>query len=84
MIRAIEEDEISRGRDVASVDLDTPSEIIAHNTYQLHPPNQCRIDIMVAGALCNVAEPYVLDENNPFVGTCATGVGARPSCWFRK
>lgn len=49
----------------------------------VHPNSQCRLDTYVAGALCSVDAEVNLSPLDPIEGSCSTGVGARPACWFK-
>jgi hypothetical protein len=43
---------------------------------------QCRMDTVLAGALCS-ADPRVrMSSRNQRDGSCTQGTGARPACWF--
>lgn len=45
-----------------------------------YPPRQCRLDTMVAGALCKADSPlYWKDLLSP----CVDNLGKRPACWFK-
>ncbi|WP_437817076.1 hypothetical protein [Sorangium sp. So ce1078] len=76
---------------------DTPDTTEAAVTKEGHAPSQCRLDTLVAGAVCNVkatgtgipgfVPPYgeyssaSEEAARPFA--CQTGPGARPRCWFQ-
>lgn len=56
-------------------------------TYNFLPAPQCRLDTIVAGALCPVDKDAPVDGRDPAVGSCASRDypdGARPACWFRE
>ncbi|WP_437959405.1 hypothetical protein WME76_06940 [Sorangium sp. So ce119] len=76
---------------------DTPDTTEVAVTKEGHPESQCRLDTLVAGAVCSVkatgtgipgfVPPYgeysaaSEDAARPFA--CQTGPGARPRCWFQ-
>ena len=62
----------------------TPSEITSGGTYGIHPAFQCRLDIFLAGAVCDSPADNELSQKDPFAGACKTGLGKRPKCWFRN
>lgn len=52
-----------------------------------HPPAQCRLDTIVAGALCPVDKDAAVDPYDPAAGFCTSKnfpQGARPACWFKE
>ena len=52
-----------------------------------HPPAQCRLDTIVAGALCPVDKDAPVDPYDPAAGFCTSKnfpQGARPACWFKE
>lgn len=51
-----------------------------------HPPAQCRLDTVAAGALCPISAEARVDDVDPSIGFCTTEnypEGARPACWFK-
>ncbi|WP_437691816.1 hypothetical protein [Sorangium sp. So ce176] len=76
---------------------DTPDTTEVAVTKEGHPESQCRLDTLVAGAVCSVkatgtgipglVPPYgeysdaSEEAARPFA--CQTGPGARPRCWFQ-
>ncbi|AUX41704.1 uncharacterized protein SOCE26_031260 [Sorangium cellulosum] len=76
---------------------DTPDTTEVAVTKEGHPAPQCRLDTLVAGAVCSVkatgtgipgfVPPYgeysdaSEEDARPFA--CQTGPGARPRCWFQ-
>ncbi|WP_437969791.1 hypothetical protein WMF04_11070 [Sorangium sp. So ce260] len=76
---------------------DTPDTTEVAVTKEGHPPSQCRLDTLVAGAVCSVkatgtgipgfVPPYgeysdaSEEAARPFA--CQDGPGARPRCWFQ-
>src|SRR5690606_26857081 len=79
------------------VNFDTPDTSVVSRTNNQHPAAQCRLDSYVAGALCgastwnyglipgkNMPNRNSMDaQNEAFQHSCAEGVGARPTCWFK-
>jgi hypothetical protein len=52
-----------------------------------HPGAQCRLDTIVAGALCPIDQNAPVDPYDPMVGACSSThfpEGARPRCWFKE
>lgn len=52
-----------------------------------HPNAQCRLDTVVAGALCPIRKEESLDPYDPTVGSCTSRnfpEGARPRCWYKE
>lgn len=51
-----------------------------------YPSPQCRLDTMVAGALCPVDPDAMFADDDPRPGACTRAAGydreARPRCWF--
>lgn len=84
-------------REIVYPRLDTPDTTETPVTKEGHAPSQCRLDTLVAGALCSVkatgteipgfVPPYgeyseaSEEAARPFA--CQTGPGARPRCWFQ-
>ncbi|WP_437757611.1 hypothetical protein [Sorangium sp. So ce1389] len=84
-------------REIVYPRFDTPDTTETAVTKEGHAPSQCRLDTLVAGAVCSVkatgtgvpgfVPPYgeyspASDEAaRPFA--CQTGPGARPRCWFQ-
>jgi len=57
------------------------------HTSTILPSPQCRLDTIVAGALCPVDKDAPVDGRDPAVGSCTSRdfpAGARPACWFRE
>lgn len=48
-----------------------------------YPSRQCRLDTILAGAVCRQESPLVLDETDGVKNGCLLGSGARPACWYR-
>ncbi|WP_437837068.1 hypothetical protein [Sorangium sp. So ce1153] len=96
--RLYEEQEVLQApREIVYPQFDTPDTTETAVTKEGHAPSQCRLDTLVAGAVCDVkatgtgipgfVPPYgeyshASDEAaRPFA--CQTGPGARPRCWFQ-
>lgn len=47
-----------------------------------YPGRQCRLDTLLAGALCKETSP--LDFQRQDKSACKNGLGARPSCWYKN
>jgi len=64
---------------------DTPDPKIVTKTNQEHPGSQCRLDTMIAGAICS-KNPEKFDPLDPNVGVCnvfaGDTIGNRPMCWY--
>lgn len=73
-------------RSVKSAQYDTPETNEVPNTILFsYPSNQCRLDTMLAGMLCQVSVNDRLSETDYKQGSCYTprdSVGFRPRCWF--
>ncbi|WP_155798039.1 hypothetical protein [Sorangium cellulosum] len=96
--RFYEEQEVLQApRELVYPRFDTPDPTEAAVTKEGHPASQCRLDTLVAGAVCSVkatgtgipglVPPYgeysdaSEEAARPFA--CQTGPGARPRCWFQ-
>lgn len=69
--------------------LDSSDQTQVHKTNHAHPYPQCRLDTVVAGALCSVPSSQPFDSLDPYIGSChrqkdeeAKVIGERPRCWF--
>jgi hypothetical protein len=62
--------------------LDTPDKTKVTTTSDPHPAAQCRLDTYVAGSLCDMDEFVDVSDKDVNVGTCKSGLGARPLCWY--
>lgn len=58
-------------------------------TSAKHPRPQCRLDTLLAGALCTISPDVSFDPTDPNVGACVRLVdeitpvtGERPRCWY--
>lgn len=49
-----------------------------------YPPRQCRLDTLVAGALCKAEAPLDFVRKDKSAEGCITGIGARPACWYKN
>ncbi|MFZ4714908.1 MAG: hypothetical protein ACOYL6_14410 [Bacteriovoracaceae bacterium] len=72
------------------VDFTTPDYSIAKKTIKKlydYPSTQCRLDTMIAGALCPVDQNVGVSSKDPTTGTCSEekndSVGFRPRCWYK-
>jgi hypothetical protein len=61
---------------------ETPEPERARRMVYTHPFAQCRLDTFYQGSLCSVSPYEDFDDLNPLIGSCNTGLGARPPCWF--
>lgn len=69
--------------------LDLSDQTQVHKTNFGHPYPQCRLDTVVAGALCSVPPSQPFDGLDPYIGACyrekdelSKVAGERPRCWF--
>lgn len=96
--RLYEEQEVLQApRELAYPQLDTPDTTEVEVTREGHASSQCRLDTLVAGAVCAVkatgteipgfVPPYgeysVASQEAARPFACQTGPGARPRCWFQ-
>lgn len=68
-----------------TVSFDSYDPKVVRQTSDSHPAAQCRLDTMVAGALCpKTWNPMAMPRTQAqaFEQTCPSGVGARSRCWF--
>jgi hypothetical protein len=63
-------------------ELYTRSRSVAWETMQRHPEPQCRVDTVIAGALCEIDPKTPFDDTRIEAGACRTEPGSRPACWF--
>ena len=84
MMVAIEHTYFVQNFDAELFESDT-SEV--EQTYTEHPKAQCRVDTLVAGALCGIDAYYKNDNISELNGNCnpfnGPTVGKRPRCWFK-
>src|SRR5690606_38100210 len=72
-----------------TVDFASPSDKEVWWTNRMHPDPQCRLDTMIAGALClQDFDEHILpkDEQTAMLYSCSQldyAVGFRPRCWFK-
>lgn len=64
------------------VSFDKPDPKVVVSTSNGHPKAQCRLDTMLAGAVCNQDWREDISRSNGVKGTCSEGDGARPLCWY--
>jgi len=69
---------------------ETPDKSIVSKTKEKHPRAQCRLDTMLAGALCTVEfDLYFVpltrreSSDNTCMRVNGFGIQARPRCWFK-
>lgn len=63
------------------ISFETPSGEKTQSTItDSYPTRQCRLDTLLAGALCTDKMPVTLDLNNPKANSCASS--KQPRCWF--
>lgn len=55
---------------------------VAETLRSGYPSIQCRLDTIVAGALCSPDLSNYPDDFEINVGFCSEGAGSRPKCWF--
>jgi len=67
----------------ARPEFSTPDHHQVGHTETEYANSQCRLDTHVAGALCERSEDEDVSFTNVFLGTCPSGAGARPRCWFK-
>lgn len=61
----------------------TPEALVVEETINdAYPTAQCRLDTIVAGAICKNNLSESVDEYNVNSGYCSNGSGSRPKCWF--
>jgi hypothetical protein len=56
-------------------------EIAEEPIIDMYPSRQCRLDTLVAGALCRSRFPLQLDRDRPGSSDCPQLEARRPSCW---
>lgn len=66
-----------------NLSFDTPSKVIARTMIPSHPELQCRLDTILAGALClfrpSGASSHEAEQMNE---ACSRSPSDRPRCWF--
>ncbi|HAZ08586.1 MAG TPA: hypothetical protein DCZ01_08725 [Elusimicrobia bacterium] len=66
--------------------LDRNDTLVVDQTIENEPSRQCRLDTVVAGALCNKEEKLFFED--PTQGVCGSlegeQTGQRPHCWFKQ
>lgn len=64
-------------------EITTPDTSVVESTiFDGYPSNQCRIDTLFSGSLCDVSEKIMFSFHDHNVGACTNDVANRPSCWF--
>lgn len=67
------------------ISFETPSTEVAKATIlDEYPARQCRLDTVLAGALCLQNDSLIFDFNDAEVNNCPAEFGARPSCWYKN
>ena len=69
------------------IDFETPSPEIAERTFAEYPSRQCRLDTILAGALCRIDPRVEPSRDDPTAGACRKDgdpLGARPGCWYKE
>lgn len=62
----------------------TPSKSVVQQMEDAHPDTQCRLDTILAGALCTfIPQGLSSKEADIMNRSCAQGVSQRPRCWFK-
>ncbi len=59
------------------------AEIAPITTTESYPSRQCRLDTLVAGALCKDNLRLLMDFNLGSANDCTAKAAKRPSCWYR-
>ena len=57
-------------------------EVVAEPIIDQYPTRQCRLDTLVAGALCRTSYPLQLDRNQAATSDCPQLEARRPACWY--
>ena len=68
---------------LAQLDQKDPIEVPTRTLINYPKTIQCRLDTLLAGALCQADPSEATDDLNPNIGACSHGIGARPRCWFK-
>jgi hypothetical protein len=69
--------------EVSKIKFENPSTEVVDETFLDHARgNQCRLDTLFAGALCNADPSVEFSYTEPTQGACMDGPGARPRCWY--
>ena len=66
--------------------IETPDPSVVSKTDRRHPSAQCRLDTVVAGALCPADPSVDVSLEDPAQGACVRPEfekEARPKCWYR-
>lgn len=78
---------LKTGYDQPAFDNQDNSEV--WETNHKHPRPQCRLDTLLAGALCTASPDVGFDSSDPSVGACVRVsdevtpvIGERPRCWY--
>lgn len=66
------------------ISFNTPDKSVVDTTIaDSYPSRQCRLDTLLAGALCKDVLPLDYARKDMLLKSCALGVSARPACWFK-
>ena len=64
------------------ISFDTPStEVVKAAVLDEYPARQCRLDTVLAGAICRQKNALIFDFDDANVNNCLELIGARPACW---
>ncbi|WP_291516699.1 hypothetical protein [Bdellovibrio sp. ArHS] len=67
------------------ISFNTSDTTVADKTNnETYPARQCRLDTILAGALCQASLPLNLNRKDLPFSSCSEGISARPPCWFKK
>jgi hypothetical protein len=65
------------------ISFETPDLSVAPEVMRdYYPARQCRLDTILAGALCRDERNFVWDFSRDELSECSSQVGRRPRCWF--
>lgn len=62
----------------------TDDSVVSKTLNGEYPARQCRLDTLVAGALCNVDAPLDFVRKDKSSEGCRKGIAARPACWYKN
>lgn len=67
------------------ISFETPDDSVAPAIIRdIYPPRQCRLDTILAGALCKSEVSLELDFNVGAANDCPEPTGRRPVCWYPR
>jgi hypothetical protein len=61
----------------------TPDPTVVSRTDEEHPAAQCRLDTYFQSAICVASSDVEFSQTDYTVGSCVSGDGTRPLCWFK-